>query len=159
MATKSSSMYSCKRGGFLKQGLTTPMWWKIITERETGSCILLFRLTLWRPNCTISWFLTSFAETLRPPLSLVLFSLFCFYWWSSSSPTGFTRSTKFIAICALGVVHILRNHGKGGGSLQMITVLHRGGVSNDYNTPWILGCYIKNIISRDLTKKSDFFSW
>ena len=28
----------------------------------------------------------------------------------------------------LGVVHILRNHGFGGGSLQMITVLHRGGV-------------------------------
>ena len=43
-------------------------------------------------------FLTSFAETLRPPLSSVLFSLFCFYWWSSSSPTGFTRSTKFVSI-------------------------------------------------------------
>ena len=28
--------YSCKRGGFLKQGLTKPVWWKIITERETG---------------------------------------------------------------------------------------------------------------------------
>ena len=41
---------------------------------------------------------------------------------------------------------------------QMITVLHGGGVSNDYGTPWILGCYIRNIISRDLTKKSDFFS-
>ena len=41
---------------------------------------------------------------------------------------------------------------------QMITVLHRGGVSNAYGTPWILGCYIRNIISRDLTKKSDFFS-
>ena len=39
----------------------------------------------------------------------------------------------------------------------MITVLHRGGVSNDYGTPLILGCYIRNIISRDLTKKSDLF--
>ena len=43
-------------------------------------------------------FLTSFAETLRPPPSSVLFSLFCFYLWSSSSPTGFTRSTKFVSI-------------------------------------------------------------
>ena len=43
-------------------------------------------------------FLTSFAETLRPPLSLVLLFLFCFYLWSSSSPTGFTRSTKFVSI-------------------------------------------------------------
>ena len=32
----------------------------------------------------------------------------------------------------LGVVHILRNHGWGGGSSQMITVLHRGGPANDY---------------------------
>ena len=32
---------------------------------------------------------------------------------------------------SLGVVHILRNHG-GGGSLQMITVLHRGGPPNNY---------------------------
>ena len=43
-------------------------------------------------------FLTSFAETLRLPPSSVLFSLFCFYLWSSSSPTGFTRSTKFVSI-------------------------------------------------------------
>ena len=41
---------------------------------------------------------------------------------------------------------------------QMITVLHGGGVSNDYGTPWILGCYIRNIISRDLTKKIRFLS-
>ena len=40
----------------------------------------------------------------------------------------------------------------------MITVLHGGGVSNDYGTPRILGCYIRNIFSRDLTKKSDLFS-
>ena len=41
---------------------------------------------------------------------------------------------------------------------QMITVLHGGGVSNDYGTPWILGCYIRNIISRDLTTKIRFLS-
>ena len=39
----------------------------------------------------------------------------------------------------------------------MITVLHGGGVSNDYGTPWILGCYIRNINSRDL-KKIKFLS-
>ena len=73
----------------------------------------------------------------------------------------------------LGVVHILRNHGWGGWSLQMITVLQRGGGSsqmitvlqrgvleNDYSVPRILGYYISNIISMDLTKKSGFFfSW
>ena len=72
----------------------------------------------------------------------------------------------------LGVVHILRNHGWGGWSLQMITVLQRGGSSqmitvlqrgvleNDYSVPRILGYYISNIISMDLTKKSGFFfSW
>ena len=48
-----------------------------------------------------------------------------------------------------GVVHILRNHGRGGGgslqmitvlhrggSSQMITVLHRGGPANDYSITW-----------------------
>ena len=38
----------------------------------------------------------------------------------------------------------------------MITVLHRGGLANDYSIPWILGCYIRNIISKDLTKKHIF---
>ena len=36
---------------------------------------------------------------------------------------------------------------------QMITVLRRGGLANDYGIPWILGFYIRNIISKDLTKK------
>ena len=40
----------------------------------------------------------------------------------------------------------------------MITVLHRGGLANDYSIPWILGCYIRNIISKDLTKKNILFS-
>ena len=73
----------------------------------------------------------------------------------------------------LGVVHILRNHRwggwpfqmitvlqRGGGSSQMITVLQRGVLENDYSVPRILGYYISNIISMDLTKKSGFFfSW
>ena len=37
----------------------------------------------------------------------------------------------------------------------MITVLHRGGPENDYSVPRILGYYIRNIISLDLTKSSD----
>ena len=40
---------------------------------------------------------------------------------------------------------------------QMITVLRRGGLANDYGIPWILGYYIRNIISKDLTKKTYFF--
>ena len=38
----------------------------------------------------------------------------------------------------------------------MITVLRRGGLANDYGIPWILGYYIMNIISKDLTKKQTF---
>ena len=41
----------------------------------------------------------------------------------------------------------------------MVTVLQRGGLANDYGIPRILGYYIRNIISIDLTTKSDFFSW
>ena len=41
---------------------------------------------------------------------------------------------------------------------QMVTVLHRGVLANDSSIPWILGYYIRNIISIDLTKKS-FFSF
>ena len=33
---------------------------------------------------------------------------------------------------------------------QMVTVLHRGGLANDSSIPWILGYYIRNIISIDL---------
>ena len=41
---------------------------------------------------------------------------------------------------------------------QMITVLiRRGGLANDYGIPWILGYYIRNIISKDLTKKKTYF--
>ena len=40
---------------------------------------------------------------------------------------------------------------------HMITVLHSGCVLNDYGTPWIFGCYIRNIISRDLTRKLNFY--
>ena len=74
-----------------------------------------------------------------------------------------TRSTRPYGSCtyhlitdrggSLQMITVLHREG----SSQMITVLHRGGVSNDYDTPWILGCYIRNIISRDLTKKSDFY--
>ena len=39
----------------------------------------------------------------------------------------------------------------------MITVLHRGGLANDYSIPRILGYSKRNIISIDLSKKSDFF--
>ena len=42
---------------------------------------------------------------------------------------------------------------------QMITVLNRDGLANDYDIAWILGYYIWNIISIDLTKKSYFLSW
>ena len=37
----------------------------------------------------------------------------------------------------------------------MITVLHRGGLANDYG----MGYYLRNIISIDLKKKSDFLNW
>ena len=40
---------------------------------------------------------------------------------------------------------------------KMITVLHWGDLANDYGVPWILGFYIKNIISIDLTTKIIFF--
>ena len=43
-----------------------------------------------------------------------------------------------------------------GGSSQMITVLDRGGLANDYGIPRILGYYIRNINPIELTKKSDF---
>ena len=39
----------------------------------------------------------------------------------------------------------------------MITILRRGGLANDYGIPWILGYYIRNIISIDLTKIQIFF--
>ena len=39
----------------------------------------------------------------------------------------------------------------------MITVLHRGVPENDYNVPQILGYYIRNMISINLTKNSGFF--
>ena len=39
----------------------------------------------------------------------------------------------------------------------MITVLQRGVLENDYSVPRILGYYIRNIISIDLTKRSDLF--
>ena len=43
---------------------------------------------------------------------------------------------------------------------QSIKVLQRGVLENDYSVPPILGYYISNIISMDLTKKSGFFfSW
>ena len=38
-------------------------------------------------------------------------------------------------------------HIQGGGSIQMITVLHTGVSENDYSVPRILGSYIRNIIS------------
>ena len=47
-----------------------------------------------------------------------------------------------------------------GGSGQMIKVLHRGGLKNNYSAPRILGYSITNFISIDLTESSDFFfSW
>ena len=46
---------------------------------------------------------------------------------------------------------------KGGGSSQMITVLQRGVLENDYSVPRILGYYISNIISMDLTKNQASF--
>ena len=39
----------------------------------------------------------------------------------------------------------------------MITVLHRTGLANDYSIPRFLDYSIRNIISIDLTKKSDYF--
>ena len=65
---------------------------------------------------------------------------------------------------------ILRNHGEGGDLSkwlqyyirvvpQMITVLHRGGLAMTTVYNESLGYYIRNIISIDLTKKSDFLSW
>ena len=42
----------------------------------------------------------------------------------------------------------------GGGSSQMITVLRRCVPENDYSVRRILGYYIRNIISIDLTKNS-----
>ena len=44
-----------------------------------------------------------------------------------------------------------------GGSSQLITVLHRGVPDNDYSVPQILGYYIRNIISIDLTENLGFF--
>ena len=43
-----------------------------------------------------------------------------------------------------------------GAGKQMVTVLHRGGLANDYSIPWILGYHIRNIISKDfsVSKKS-----
>ena len=39
----------------------------------------------------------------------------------------------------------------------MITVLHRGGLANDYGMPWYtLVYYIRNIISINLTKNHIF---
>ena len=53
-------------------------------------------------------------------------------WGGESTLSLSTENTKDDVM--LGVVHILRNHGWGGESLQMITVLHRGGVwPNDYS--------------------------
>ena len=46
---------------------------------------------------------------------------------------------------------------KGGGSWQIITILRRGGPENDYSLSQILGYYIRNMISIDLTINSDFF--
>ena len=46
------------------------------------------------------------------------------------------------------------------GSSQMITVSHRVGPENYYSVPRILEYYIRNMISKDLTKNSVFFfSW
>ena len=45
----------------------------------------------------------------------------------------------------------------GGGSSQMITVLQRGVLEHDYSVPRILGYYISNIISMDLTKNQASF--
>ena len=46
---------------------------------------------------------------------------------------------------------------EGGGSWQIITILRRGGPENDYSLSQILGYYIRNMISIDLTINSDFF--
>ena len=43
-----------------------------------------------------------------------------------------------------------------GESGQLITVLHTGGLANDYDVPLILGYFIRNIISIDLTKNQIF---
>ena len=45
---------------------------------------------------------------------------------------GLQKKWKFFMTFTIEVVHILRNRRWGGGSLQMITVLHRGGPPNDY---------------------------
>ena len=44
---------------------------------------------------------------------------------------------------------------EGGGGLA--TLLHRGGQENDYSVSQILGYYIRNIMSIDLTKISGLF--
>ena len=89
---------------------------------------------------------------------------------------GFTHNLIYFEynnewkLLRLGAVHILRNRGCWGGLSkwlqyyigvvrQMITVLHRGDVANDYGITWILGYYIRNFISLEMTKKSDFFCW
>ena len=41
----------------------------------------------------------------------------------------------------------------------MITVLHRGGLANDYSIPRILGYSIRNIISIDSDSEIRFFSF
>ena len=38
---------------------------------------------------------------------------------------------------------------------QMITLLHKGGVANDYDIPWILGFYIRNIISTSQEQRNN----
>ena len=70
-----------------------------------------------------------------------------------------TKKTSILAGQSLqGVVHKLRN--RRWGVLQMITVLHRSGLENKNSNPRILGYFIRNIISIDLTKNSDFcFNW
>ena len=42
---------------------------------------------------------------------------------------------------------------------QMITVLHRGGLANDYSIPRTLGYSIRNIISIDSDSEIRFFSF
>ena len=65
---------------------------------------------------------------------------------------------KFMAYCTFNFLATNLPHSYYiGVGQQMILTLHRGGLANDYSIPWILGDSIRNIISIDLTKKSDFF--
>ena len=98
-----------------------------------------------------------------------------FCWERKKSPKIYCNITSFLIIkakklflipCEISENVLLPMHCGGlakwlqyyiGVVWQMITVLHGGGVSNDYGTPWILGCYIRNINSRDL-KKIKFLS-